>query len=110
VFLPAFPFGAWQVDGLYEHAGDATPSPGISAPKQVSFLASSVRQRARLSRRQTMNKLTMFVLAALAAATVGTGALAAAPSSSASTPQEPKTRLPLLRFHLGTVFTTKVGG
>jgi hypothetical protein len=32
-----------------------------------------------------MNKLTMFVLAALAAATVAIGALAAAPSGSATT-------------------------
>jgi hypothetical protein len=32
-----------------------------------------------------MNKLKMLVLTALAAATVGTGALAAAPSASAST-------------------------
>jgi hypothetical protein len=36
-----------------------------------------------VNRRGTMNKLKMLVLTALAAATVGTGALAAAPSASA---------------------------
>jgi hypothetical protein len=36
-----------------------------------------------VNRRGTMNKLKMLVVAALAAATVGVGALAAAPSASA---------------------------
>jgi hypothetical protein len=36
-----------------------------------------------MDRRETMNKLRMLVLAALAAATVAVGALAAAPSASA---------------------------
>jgi hypothetical protein len=41
---------------------------------------------AQVNRRGTMNKLKMLVLTALAAATVGTGALAAAPSASALPP------------------------
>jgi hypothetical protein len=39
-----------------------------------------------VNRRKTMNKLTMFLLAAFAAATVAIGALAAAPSASAAAP------------------------
>jgi hypothetical protein len=42
-----------------------------------------------VNRRETMNKLKMFALTALAAATVGTGALAAAPSASAAAPKQP---------------------
>jgi hypothetical protein len=57
-----------------------------------------------------MNKIKMLVLAALAAATVGTGALAAAPSASAAPSLQPPRKgkiaskpLPLLRFHFDTV-------
>jgi hypothetical protein len=45
-----------------------------------------------------MNKLTTFVLAALAAATVVFGALSAAQSASAATPKGAKTQLIPLRF------------
>jgi hypothetical protein len=45
-----------------------------------------------VNRRKTMNKLTLFVLAAVAAATVATGALAAAPPPP-TPPQERPCRL-----------------
>jgi hypothetical protein len=57
-----------------------------------------------------MNKLKMLALTAMAAATVGTGALAAAPSASAAPSLQPPRKgkiaskpLPVLRFHFDTV-------
>jgi Spy/CpxP family protein refolding chaperone len=44
---------------------------------------------AQVNREGTMNKLKMLVLAALAAATIGTGGLAAAPSASAAPSLQP---------------------
>jgi hypothetical protein len=66
-----------------------------------------------VNRRKTMNKLTMFVLAAVAAATVAIGALAAAPSASATNDGEPiqyascslTTRFGLTFVPHGTVIT-----
>jgi hypothetical protein len=50
-----------------------------------SFVSTSLAEEAYVNRRKTMNKLTMLVVAALAAATVAIGGLAAAPSASAAT-------------------------
>jgi hypothetical protein len=59
-----------------------------------------------MNRRDTMKtKLTMLVVAALAAATVAIGGLAGTPSASAST-KRPRTHQTYLVFRFSTVFTT----
>jgi hypothetical protein len=66
-----------------------------------------------VDRRETMNKLKLLGVAALAGATVGTGALAAAPSASTAPSLQPPRKgktvskpLPLLRIRFDTVSIT----
>jgi hypothetical protein len=62
------------------------PRLGVLPPKEP-------HTEAQVNRRGTMNKLKMLVLAALAAATVGTGALAAAQSASAAAPKQQRAKV-----------------